>query len=426
MKKLSFQALALVSVLAVLLMSAERLAAQIVVDPNGVNVNAQGSTVIFLTFGGLLNQFPGEGCWCGQVVPAAPDIGFRCNPATIFGCLPARFDLSRTSGTRGFTDIMSIPPSVSRRAYQAAASGDTSSFFYVRRFISTVGGPDVFVPVTCRMTGGGARTPFALTDVKLSFAIDKPVLLTRTGGRVPPIKAEIAYNGTGRLKGRWEVVMPGDDLPTTTDLLTESSLPIEERGKQLRYKQVETFNIFLPPAGRYVLNGPDPARLPNEVNGQYLVLLRIETADDKEGDSNLAIAGAGPGVVHSGAVAGFPLPVLRYFVGAGPETQLAGPIALLSPGDKSVLSTKDVIELTWADTTQPALYRLEIENLKNEQILSAILLPNKRSYRAPPWIGSKAEGGYLRWRVIALDREGKTQSESPWRDLRVQPESQVP
>ena len=141
------------------------------------------------------------------MIPAAPDIGFKCNPATIFGCLPARSDFSARSGNQGFTDIMSIPASVSRRAYQAAQDGAASSFFYVRRFINPSGGPDEFVPVTCRMSGGGARTPFALTDVKLSFESDKPILLVKPGERIPRVKAEISYNGTGRLNA-WEIVSP--------------------------------------------------------------------------------------------------------------------------------------------------------------------------------------------------------------------------
>src|SRR5215813_5749926 len=45
------------------------------------------------------------------------------------------------------------------------------------------------------MSGGGARTPFALTDVRLSFASDKPLVLVKAGEKVPTIKAEIAYNG---------------------------------------------------------------------------------------------------------------------------------------------------------------------------------------------------------------------------------------
>jgi len=241
------------------------------VSPNGVNVNANGATVVLLTFGPLTTQAPAEGCWCGELTPATPDLGFKCNPAAIFGCLPARFDLSTPSGSRGFTDIMTIPNSVTRRAYQAAEEGAASSFFYVRRFINTRGGRDEYVAVTCRMGSGGARTPFALTDVKLSFAVNKPVLIVNPGDKLPPIKAEIAYNGTGRLKGRWEVVKPGEELPSVRDLLTEATLPIEERGTQRHYTQISTFNYLLPPTGEFLLPGPDVSPLPNTVVEPYLV-----------------------------------------------------------------------------------------------------------------------------------------------------------
>jgi hypothetical protein len=133
----------------------------------------------------------------------------------------------------------------------------------------------------------------------------------------PPIKAEITYNGTGRLRGRWEVVLPGEQPPEDFDLLTEASLPIEERAQQRRYTELSRFNLFLPPAGKYTLAGPDVSRLPARLEGPYLVLLRIEATDDKEGDSSLLSVGVGPGIVHSGAVAGFPIPLLRYFIGAG-------------------------------------------------------------------------------------------------------------
>lgn len=131
--------------------------AQIRVHPTGVNVNANGATTVFLTFGSVRNHRPAEAFWCGKLVSAAPDRGLKCDPATIFGRLPIRFDLSTRSGTTGFTDIMSIPESVARRARQAAAEGARSSFFYVRRFVSLTGGPDEYVAVTCRFAGGGAR-----------------------------------------------------------------------------------------------------------------------------------------------------------------------------------------------------------------------------------------------------------------------------
>ena len=123
---------------------------------------------------------------------------------------------------------MSIPPSVARRAYQAAQRGDDSAFFYVRRFINLQGGADEYVVVICRMTDGTARSPFSLTEVKLSFGVETPVLQLKQGGKMPPVKAEISYNGTGRLKGRWEVVLPGDELPEAVDLLSEASLPAEQ------------------------------------------------------------------------------------------------------------------------------------------------------------------------------------------------------
>ena len=105
---------------AILLAAAADPAAAISRDPNGVNVNAQGATTVFITFGALNQQVPVEATWCGELIPAAPDIGFKCDPATLFGRLPLRVDQSRLNGNV-FTDIMSIPPSVARRAWQAAA-----------------------------------------------------------------------------------------------------------------------------------------------------------------------------------------------------------------------------------------------------------------------------------------------------------------
>jgi hypothetical protein len=390
------------------------------VNPDGVNVNVSGATVVFLSFGPLVNRVPAEGCWCGELIPAAPDFGFKCDPATIFGCLPARLDLSTRSGAGGFTDIMSIPPSVSRRAYQAAQEGATSSFFYVRRFINPSGGPDEFVAVTCRMTGGGARTPFSLTDVKLSFESDKPILLVKPGAKIPRVKADIAYNGTGRLKGRWEVVLPGEEPPSERDLLTEATLPVEERGRQRRFTQLSRFNVFLPPTGKYVLAGPDPSRLPAEVEGQYLILLRIEASDDKEGDSNLSVVEAGPGVVHSGAVAGFPLPPLRYYVGSngtgpGTGTGVVGPRAV-SPEDNSEARSGDTLDFQWSDGEGAAFYRIDIADLRERIVLSAIFPPGVGKYRAPSWLKDKVKDG-LRWRVVALDEGGSVTAETPWRKL---------
>src|SRR5581483_10028417 len=131
-------------------------------------------------------------------------------PSTGYGRLPIRYDVSRLAGN-SFTDVMSIPQSVARLAYQAAQRGATSTFFYVRRFQNVGGGPDEYVAVTCRLTGGGARVPFSLTDVHLTFD-GQDVLPFVAPNELPPrIAARIAYTGTGRLIGRWEIVLPGEE-----------------------------------------------------------------------------------------------------------------------------------------------------------------------------------------------------------------------
>jgi hypothetical protein len=85
------------------------LVAQVTVSPDSITAYSQGATSAYLTFSNVVNLQPAEAIWCGEIIPAAPDVGFRCNPATIFGVLPARYNQSQLVGTR-YTDIMSITP----------------------------------------------------------------------------------------------------------------------------------------------------------------------------------------------------------------------------------------------------------------------------------------------------------------------------
>jgi hypothetical protein len=395
------------------------LQAQIRVHPTGLNVSTQTSTTAFLSYGGLRSdQSAAEAVWCARVVSAAPDVGFRCDPATLWGQLPSRYDWSRHSGNAGYTDIMSIPPSIARRAYTAAKNGDVSSFFYVRRFVSSAGLPDEFVVVVCRLTGGGASVPLSLTSVQLAFATATPVLFVPQGSVPPALSAEIAYSGTGRLVGRWEIVRPGDELPDESDLLTEATLPLELRGSQRRYTQLERFNVFLPPTGRVTIPGPAPERLPTDVDGGYLLLLRVEASDDGAGNSDLGAVGAGSGIVRTGAVAGFPLPALRYFVGAG-ESGLSpvrsGRFEQLLPRPESVLERAGRLQFSWVELPGAVYHRLEIERLDGQSIHSAIVARGAGMYLAPPWIAERADSSALRWRVVAVDANGREPAGTPWR-----------
>ena len=147
--------------------------------------------------------------------------------------------------------------------------------------------------------------------------------------------------------------------------MPEASLPIEERGTQQRYTQLSRFNVFLPPGGRYVLQGPDPARLPRDAAGQYLVLLRVEASDDRENISDLSAVGAGAGAALGGAAAGFPLPALRYVVGGGDNTRnasTANSFEPLLPRDGVVIPAGAPIDFAWAASPQAAFYRLEVED----------------------------------------------------------------
>jgi len=406
-------------IVALVLLGGAAQAQQIAVNPTGVNVNAHGATTVFLTYGPIRNFVPAEACWAGELIPANPDLGLKPDPLTIFGCLPARYDHSQTSLAAGFTDIMSIPPSVALRAYQAAVQGEESRFFYVRRFASTAGGPSQFVAVTCRLTGGGARTPFSLTDVRLQFDSDSPVAFIQPGRPVPRIKADITYTGTGRLKGRWEVVLPGEETPSESDLLTEATLPIEQRGSQKRFTQLGRFDEFLPPIGKYTLKGPDPSQMPNKIEGPYLILLRVEASDDKEGDSDLTAVGVGPSIVHSGAVAGFPIPPLRYFIGGNDGRTSAGLLTLLSPTENEEWPA-EAVEFNWTASTSGALYRIDIADDRGATILSALLPPGVGVYRAPTWLKERTVGR-VRWRVSELEDSGRTVKESGWRVLRLIP-----
>lgn len=401
------------------------------VNPFGVNVRASGPSTVFLTFQGLdPGEQPAEAFWCGELrpdlmtanpqlqQPVAVQTSNPCAPGTVYGRLPAALDRSRPSRSGGFanlTDIMTIPASVARRAFQDAQDGQHSAFFYVRRF--TGPGGDRWVVVTCRMGGGGARTPLALHEVRLGFdgeAGQATVLTLAHGDALPAWSALLRYNGSGVLRGRWELARPGDPAPDDEDLLTAATLPVERRVLQRRWQLIERFEVFLPPTGELRLPGPDPSRVPTTLDGPHLLLLRIEASDDKEAASNTG----GGRIVAAGGVAAFPLPVLRYHVGAaGARDAAAGDAAmsLLLPaaGAEAAL---DGLELAWVEPAAAALLRVEIE-VDRQPVWAAYVLPAAGRYQPPPWALQGRQGQTLRWRVLALDDEGRSRAISEWRAL---------
>ena len=211
----------------------------------------------------------------------------------------------------------------------------------------------------------------------------------------------------------------GEDAPSERDLLTEATLPLEERGTQRRYTEIGRFNEFLPPTGQFILKGPDVDRLPTTTEGMYLVLLRIEASDDKEADSNLGAVGAGTGVVHAGAVAGFPLPPLRYVVGSGSsalsETNASSQLRALSPLADAAIGNGSPLVFTWTEgSARAAFFRVEVRTSSGDEVIEAIVPRGTGLYRAPTWLFEKA-GNTPEWRVVALDLLGRRIQETEWR-----------
>jgi hypothetical protein len=272
------------------------------------------------------------------------------------------------------------------------------------------------------MTGGGARVALALMNVRVAFDGERgtsTVLAVARGEAPPPFAARIQYNGTGVLKGRWEVLMPGDVEPTEDDLLTEATLPVERRALQRRYTLLDRFEIFLPPTGEAVIPGVDPKRLPHLADGAYKVLLRIEASDDKEADSNTG----GGRIAHAGGVAGFPMPVLRYFVGSGESLAALAvdprALQLIAPAHDQRLGAGDALVFAWVQTEPTPLARLEVE-VDGKVAYSALVKAGTGSYAAPPFVRQQLAGKRARWRVVALDARGEPAARSEWRAFAVE------
>jgi hypothetical protein len=157
--------------------------------------------------------------------------------------------------------------------------------------------------------------------------------------------------------------------------------------------------------------------------GLYLILLRIEASDDKEADTNLESVGAGSGVVHGGAVAGFSLPVLRYYVANGatarPATVTGNGVLLIQPDDQAVLPSDRSIYFTWSHLESAATSRMEVQDLQGNPVMSAILAGAAEKYRAPSWFRVRVGDSVVRWRVTEFDELGRQVGESSWRTLRL-------
>jgi hypothetical protein len=76
------------------------------------------------------------------------------------------------------------------------------------------------------------------------------------------------------------------------------------------------------------------------------------------------------------------------------------------------------VEFRWVDTVPAAMVRLEVEDMEGRPVHAAVVTPGLGTYAAPPWLAEKATDGYLRWRVEAVDNDGRVAARTGWRSLR--------
>ena len=130
-----------------------------------------------------------------------------------------------------------------------------------------------------------------------------------------------------------------------------------------------------------------------------------------------------------GAVAGFALPVLKYYVsnGAAPTTTvIADALFPLGPDDQVVLAANGPVEFSWSVIANAMSYRIEVEDMQSAPVISAIVRAGVGSYRAPSWIQSRVGNKVVRWRVIAFDSAGNEVAQTDWRALKFDDVGAVP
>ena len=129
-------------------------------------------------------------------------------------------------------------------------------------------------------------------------------------------------------------------------------------------------------------------------------------------------------MVHSAAVAGFPIPVLRYYVGGNPNSSPTGrTLALLEPPDLTIVALGQKPVLSWTENESATLVRLEIEDEQGSEVLVALLRPGMGVYQTPSWLAERTRGRILRWRVVVLNTEAAVVGKTGWRSLRFAPSS---
>lgn len=372
------------------------------------SVSASGLAVVSIRYAVLGSDTPLGGQFCTQLALDVPANGIAnaspCTEGSVLGQITdSNFMAAGTTGR----ELLQIPSGITQLAYQRAVSSGRSQWYFVRQFAS-----GVYAVQKLRLSGQSANRVLTLTRAELAFREGRSaqaVAVVPVDGRVAPMSAVLDYQGSGLLRGRWEVVQPGDPEPTSLDLTPEAALSTSQRLQQQRYTTVGRFEQMIGAGSRLTVMGPPTAQLPTGTPGRYLILLRLEaTPTNTRGDIDT------PGL--DGGAAAFPMPVLTYYVqGAStahaPLPKALQPLATIELQPMPRATEPGLLQLRWKPLEQAALYRIEITDERGELVFAARIKADESSYQVPTrQLG--ATTGQMSWRVMALDAQGQVVARS--------------
>lgn len=284
---------------------------------------------------------------------------FRRNGNTPVPWVTTR-SLSRTftqnTLTVNITETVTVPQAVMRKALE----DNNGVFIYYREFtddgFATTTAQDIDLQVT-----GGMAGPLDVAAVTLMFD-DGTTFRTVAQDAAMTAKARVSIKGSGQFHAVWEI---GDTA-----------------GGSSFYRPLQPVTKTL--SGKSALLLESPA-LPTQNTGRYNVRLRVTEPDN---------------IID--------IPVLSYFVTAGDNAGHGDIPAMATVSPKPDASVGKDTPFEWQEVKGAAAYRLQIlENSAALKLVAAMMVKGHAATLSPFVIGQLQSPAAYRWRVIALDGEGR-------------------
>lgn len=261
------------------------------VSPNTYNVNAGHGQKVLARIENDSGQFTvrGRGTFCFTFSPAT-----GCDPPNVLGFQ----SVASSNFPSGFVDGFDVNISISAlilNKVQVLMQQDASRalFFFVIELVPAAGvdlgnGANVpfFVQVNFRMFGGSsAGKALSITRIKLTSVLPgKPevrnTIINEENRTLGEFCLEIWYTGSGRVDGSWQLVTNNHPAPEKRDLMTEASLPENERRLQRNFLEVKQIRTYFGPKGYVKLTLPFSA-IPTDLRGLMLLFPRFEASRDR-------------------------------------------------------------------------------------------------------------------------------------------------